>query len=302
MIIRRTSRLVSYLKLPEVQFFLIFTIPFVGFFLVNYLNLPENLKFVGIGAGLGAFSLVLFQTIYSANAHRRIKQEENSFISVTAHQMRTPLTAVRWVLEELSKPGVQEKDRDELVRVAGVATQKLGNIVEAFSEIARIEDGQLDFRFETMELVDFADRMVKEAEPVAKQYGSQLHFERPQEAILVLGDPIKMEMVFSNLINNAIKYNRQGGTVTVRLRRLTGERMVEVSVEDTGIGISPSEKEHVFEKYYRTDAAKRINTSGTGLGLYLVKQVIFQHRGRVWVDSIQGRGSIFHFVLPTRAK
>lgn len=286
--------------MPEVQFFLIFTIPFVGFFLVNYLNLPENLKFAGVVAAASAFLLVLFQTIYSAAAHRRMKQEENSFISVTAHQMRTPLTAVRWVFEELAKKDLQEADRSELVRVATVATQKLGNIVDAFSQIARIEDGQLDFRFEEMELIGFADRMVKEAEPVAKQYGSQLHFERPQEQIMVLADPIKLEMVFSNLINNAIKYNKQGGSVTVCLRRLTGEQMVEVSVEDNGIGVSPEEKAHLFAKYYRTDAAKKINSAGTGLGLYLVKQVIFQHKGKVWVDSIQGKGSIFHFTLPIR--
>lgn len=302
MIIHKTNRFVGYLKLPEVQFFFIFTIPFIGFFLVNYLNIPEIFKFAGIVAGASAFLLVLFQTIYTASAHRRMKQEENSFISVTAHQMRTPLTAVRWVLEELSKKDVQEKDRDELVRVAGIATQKLGNIVDAFSEIARIEDGQLDFRFETMELIDFVDRMVTEAEPVAKQYGIALHFERPQEGLLILGDPIKLEMVMSNLINNAIKYNRHGGTVVVRIRGLNGERMAEVSVEDTGIGIGPAEKSHIFEKYYRTDEAKRLNTSGTGLGLYLVKQVVLQHGGRVWLDSIQGKGTTFHFVLPTRSK
>src|SRR3989344_2731557 len=217
MIIRKTNPFVGWLKMPEVQFFLIFTIPFIGFFLVNYLNLPENLKFASVVAAASAFILVLLQTIYSAAAHRRMKQEENSFISVTAHQMRTPLTAVRWVFEELAKKDLQEADRSELVRVATVATQKLGNIVDAFSQIARIEDGQLDFRFEMMELVGFADRMVKEAEPVARQYGSQLHFERPQEAVTVLADPIKLEMVFSNLINNAIKYNKQGGSVTVRL-------------------------------------------------------------------------------------
>jgi two-component system, OmpR family, sensor histidine kinase VicK len=298
MTIRSSNKFFSLLKTPEAQFFLIFTIPFVGFFLVNYLSLSDQARVTAVIAFVAALIIVLMQTIYGVHVHRRIKKEENSFLSVTAHQMRTPLTAVKWTLEELSKKDVREEDRTELTRMASISAQKLTTIIDSFSEIARIEDSQVDYRYEMIELIDFVDRMVREAEPVGKQYGSTVYFERPNEAIEIKADPVKLEVVFSNLINNGIKYNRKGGVVTVRLRRLSGDKRVEVTVEDTGMGISPADKQHLFQKYYRSEDAKRVNVAGSGLGLYLVKTIIDQHNGRIWVESVQGKGSAFHFTLP----
>ena len=298
MIIRSSNRFVGLLKTPEIQFFLIFTIPFIGFFLVNYLNLDAPYKLAAVIAFATALVIVLMQTIYGIHVHRRLQQQENSFLSVTAHQMRTPLTAVKWTLEELGKNDIKEADRSEMVRMAEISAQKLNNIIDDFSQIAHIQDGQLDFHYETIELVDFIDRMVREAEPVGKQFGSAVFFEKPNEAIEAKADPMKLEVVLSNLINNGIKYNRKGGMVTVRLRRLSGDRQVEITVEDTGIGIGSADKTHLFEKYYRSEEAKHINASGSGLGLYLVKTIVEQHDGKIWVESVQGKGSAFHFTLP----
>ncbi len=300
MAIRKTNRVVGFFKLPEVQFFLIFIIPFTGAFLINYFNLPEQYQMLTMAVFACTFIVVLFQTIYSVTAHRRMRKEENSFISVTAHQMRTPLTAVRWVLQELAKSGVSDADRTEFTRMGGVASQKLSNIIDDFSEIAKIEDGQLDFHFAPLELAAFARQMITEAEPVAKQYGVTISGEISSEPIEVMADQVKLEIMFSNLINNAIKYNKQGGLVTVRVRRRAVGGTAEISVSDTGIGMSASDKEKIFTKFFRSDEAKRKNPAGTGLGLYLVRSIVLQHRGSIWLESTQGIGSTFFVTLPTK--
>ncbi len=292
------NKFLRLLKTPEVQFFLVFTIPYIGFFIVNYLNFPPGYRFIGTVAFVGALVIVMLQTLYSIVAHRAIKHEENNFLSVTAHQLRTPLAAIKWTLEEINKKTIQETERTEMVRIAGVAAQKLSNVVESFAQVANVEDSQIELKFAPMELVDFIDRMVTEAEPVAKQYGVSVYFERPQNAIEVLADDAKLDLALSNLINNGIKYNRRGGMVTLRLRPLVNDRQVEVTIEDTGAGIAAADKPRLFQKYFRTEDGKRINAEGTGLGLYLARNVIEKHSGRIWVESIPGRGSAFHFTLP----
>jgi signal transduction histidine kinase len=295
---RPPNKFLVLLKTPEIQFFLVFTIPYVGFFFINYLNFPSSYRFIGAVAFAGALVIVLMQTLYSVVAHRAIKHEENNFLSVTAHQLRTPLAAIKWTLEEIKRKTVQEEERGEMIRVAGVAAQKLSNIVESFAQVANVEDSQIEFKFTPVELVDFIDRMVAEAEPVAKQYGVSVYFERPQSAVEVLADDAKLDLALSNLINNGVKYNRRGGMVTLRIRPLVNDKQVEVTIEDTGAGIAAADKPRLFQKYFRTEDGKRINAEGTGLGLYLAKNVIEKHSGRIWVESVPGRGSSFHFTLP----
>lgn len=298
MLPRKKKRLSSYLKLPEFQFFLIFIIPLIGFFLVSYDNITEDYRVLSIGVAATMLIIALMQTLYGAHIHRRMQEEEGNFIDVTAHEMRTPLTAIRWMLQELSHKDMADSDRDEMVRLGTVAAEKLSGVIDTFSEVARLDAGQIEFHLETIELIDFMDRMVRGAEPIAKQFGVRLNFERQTEGVLVSADALRLEMVFTNLINNAIKYNKKGGSVTVRSRRLLNSGMVEVTIEDTGIGITSLDTEKLFQKYYRSDEARRINPEGSGLGLYLVKRIIAAHHGKIWVESVHGRGTAFHFTLP----
>jgi len=282
-----------------VQFFLIFTIPFTGAFLINYFNIPSQYQVITLASFACVFIIVLFQTIYSSLAHRRMKKEENSFISVTAHQMRTPLTAVKWILQELSRP-MDDAARSELVKMGSLASTKLSTIIDDFSEIARIEDGQLDFHYQDVEVVAFAKRAIEEAQPVAKQYGVSLFGQLPIVELVLYGDPVKLEVMFSNLINNAIKYNRKGGTVTVGLRALAHEKAVELTVADTGMGISATDKDQLFKKFFRSEDAKRVNAAGTGLGLYLTRSIVLAHKGDIAVESKLGEGTTFTVTLPLK--
>lgn len=298
LIVRPKNKFSELLKAPEIQFFLIFIVPFVGFFLANYYNLADQYKTAAIAAFLATLAILLLQTLYNLRIHRELKEQERNFLSVVAHQVRTPLTAVRWTLEELTKPSMREEDRSQLAQMGGMASQKLNSIIDTFNQLAKLQDGQLEFRYQPLEITDFVEQVVADAELVARQYGVVLHLEKPNQPLEVKADPTKLEVVLSNLINNGIKYNHKGGVVSVRIRPLANSRAIECTVEDTGIGLSPEEKEHVFTKYFRAEGAKRINPTGVGIGLHITREILHQHGGKIWIDSTPGKGSAFHFTLP----
>jgi signal transduction histidine kinase len=287
------------IRKPEIEFLLILSMPLTGFFLVNYFNAPEEGRqavLVGVGA---LIVMLLFQTFYSIYEHKIAKQKEKAFLSVSAHQMRTPLTAVRWIISEMAQSGDSLESRRDLARVADIATTKLNNIIDAFSAIARIDDGRLVDSLKTVDMCELIEKAVEDAEPVSRQYGVKVSFDGPCDDLFVSVDPFKIEIVFSNLINNGIKYNQKGGVVSLSARRVKGGKAIEVSVHDTGIGIPPEEQTHIFERFYRGEKAQQVNQTGSGLGLYLTKLIVEQHKGKIWLDSAKGQGTTFHFVLPS---
>lgn len=189
-----------------------------------------------------------------------------------AHELRSPLTAIRWIFEELNKDSLTADERKELIRLGSLAVAKLSKVVDGIG--ADFKSGDINFS-------ELVAKVTEECEPIAKQYGVGLHIDCPQEAVVVRGNSAELDTALSNLVINAIKYNKKNGSVTVRLRNLISKNMAEVSISDTGVGMSLKEK---------------------GLGLSIVEKIIKKYKGRVWVDSILGKGSKFHFVLPTKAK
>jgi len=285
-------------KIPEVQFFLIFFIPFTGFFIIHYLFLEERYRFIAVVSLVGSLAVVLMQTIYSVVAHLRVEKEEDEFLQTTAHQLKTPLTAVRWALQEFSHSGIKEAERVELAKVAVAASDKLGNAINVFEQLATLHRGGNIGSPETIEIVGFINKLVQASEIIARQFGVTVSAEKPEETLYVEADPIALEVAIVNLINNGIKYNRRGGVVNILVRRLVADNLVEIDIDDTGVGISEVDQKRIFGKYCRTTEAKKINPDGTGLGLFLTKTIIEAHGGRILVESIVGRGSMFRVILP----
>lgn len=289
---------VRLLKAPEVQFLLIFAIPFTGFFIINYTSLSDQYKFFAAALLGGSAVIVVMQTVYGVIAHARSEKEQQNFMAATAHQLRTPLTAIRWTLQEFNRKGLAENERLELAKISVSAAQKLSNVVDSFEQLARMEVDQASYMMEPMDLSSFITKTATESELVARQHGVTVVAETPREGVEVFADPIKMEVALSSIVDNAIKYNRRGGMVTIRLRRLLAEKKAEIVVEDTGVGISLSDQKKVFAKYFRTNASKTIDPEGTGLGLFLAKAVVERHRGGIWIASTEGRGTAVTIVLP----
>jgi len=227
-------------------------------------------------------------------------RSKSDFVSVAAHQLRTPLTAIDWTLEGLSKnQAISEEDR-MLVKNGLQATANLLKTVNDLLDTAEIEGGRFGYNYEEMDFIKFVEEVLANAQMVAKEYGLQVFFDKGGfNQLKLTADKNKLGLAFSNLVDNAMKYNSKGGSITVRIKQLPQQPYVQISVQDTGIGILPADIDKLFTKFYRAPNARKVKADGTGLGLYITRNIIRQHGGEVGVESTLGRGTTFFFTLPT---
>jgi len=166
-------------------------------------------------------------------------------------------------------------------------------LVNDLAEVARLEGKTIQFNLKPISLKDVFSKVIIEIKPFAREKKITIHDEVPKHLPLVLVDPVRLEEVFINLLTNAIKYNKKGGDVWVSSEEKGAH--VEVHVKDNGIGIAPEDQIHLFQKFWRAKDTKAIE--GTGLGLFIVKQMVELMSGRVWCESGKGVGSTFSFLL-----
>jgi len=226
-------------------------------------------------------------------------KSKSDFITVAAHQLRTPLTAVGWALENLKAETLSESQQ-ETVKLGLVASTNLLKVVEDLLNVSKIEEGRFGYNFQNFDLVNFLSSLLSQAELIAKQYNVTVYFDPGQEkSINIYGDPTNLSMAISNLLDNAIKYNTANGQVTVSLRKIKDKPYVQVSIKDTGLGIPPEDIKKLFGKFFRSSNALTKETTGSGLGLYITRNIIRRHGGEISVESELNRGTTFSFTLPT---
>ena len=226
------------------------------------------------------------------------KQSErlkSDFVSFATHQLRTPLSGIRWMLELAQG----EKDVTAIapyLEDARLSAERLISLVNDLLDVTRIEEGRLLASPQPTDLGELAASVTTELRPLAEEKGHTLVATLPGDLPPVLVDPQLARQVVLNLMSNAIKYTPDRGRITITLAAADGA--VECSVADTGIGIPPAAQPRLFEKFYRADNAVAIDTEGTGLGLYLVRLIVERSGGRIACDSRPGAGSTFRFTLP----
>jgi len=227
-------------------------------------------------------------------------KSKNEFLTVASHQLRGPITNIDWALQTLLEDKTLSQGSASLVQSASTASKELLAIIEDLLNITKIEEGHFGYNFQPMNLVEFVNKVLTEALPQARRASVKLFFDKPKEQVpQTIIDPQKLSMVFNNLLDNAIRYNVLNGEVVVKIDRLPDRPFVEVTVKDSGIGIPPQQVEKIFTKFFRADNALKFQTEGSGLGLYIAKNIIQAHGGQIWTESELNRGSVFHFTLPT---
>lgn len=242
--------------------------------------------------------------IHDLTQAEMLKKTQSDFITIVAHQLRTPLSGLSWILEMLAgkELGTLNAEQEKMVTDAKMAMQESLKTVEDLLNAAQIEEGRFGFQFATADLEKIIENVLIKFEPAAKSKKIKLIFNRPQfQLSSFVMDPLRIKLVLETLVDNAVKYNVPNGEVRVGVEPADGKPFVLVSVADTGTGISQEDLPRLFSKFFRSQAALKGQTSGIGLGLYLAKNIIERHGGKIWVKSAVGRGSIFTFSLPTDA-
>lgn len=225
-------------------------------------------------------------------------KSKSDFITVAAHQLRTPLTAVGWVFETLKAENLTESQQ-ETVRVGAAASSNLLKVVEDLLNVSKLEEGRFGYDFQNFDLIKFLTSLLSQAEAIAKQYNVSVYFDPGTESsLMIYGDPSKLSMAISNLLDNAIKYNTANGQVAVAVHRVKDKPYVQVSVKDTGVGIPSEDVKKLFGKFFRSGNVMTKETSGSGLGLYIAKNIVTRHGGEMSVESELNRGTTFSFTLP----
>jgi signal transduction histidine kinase len=231
----------------------------------------------------------------------RLNKMKSNFVSVASHQLRTPLSAIRWETELLmtkQKRGMTEKQL-ETVKTINSLGCRMTRLVNDLLDVARIDQDRLILRKESVDLVDIVEKMINDTQSLAKARNVEIVFSVNKKKIpRITGDPEKLKLVVDNLISNSIKYIAKRGKIDIKL--VKKDNTIEFSVRDNGVGIPEEQHDQVFNKFFRSDNVVKYQTEGTGLGLYISKSIIDQSGGKIWFQSIENVGSVFSFSLPIK--
>jgi signal transduction histidine kinase len=227
---------------------------------------------------------------------------KSDFVSSVSHGLRTPLTSIYGFAETLLRQDVLfgEAERQTFLGYIASESQRLTAIVDALLNVARLDTGDLQVNLAPTDVRDVVGEVVQSAQDGGGSNGHSFVLEVPEEPLPANADRDKLRQVFQILLDNAIKYSPEGGTVTVGVERKRDT--IEVSVADQGVGIPQADQEQIFRKFYRgSDAEARLGPGGTGLGLFIARGLVTAMGGRIWVESREGEGSTFAFELPAAA-
>jgi PAS domain S-box-containing protein len=227
---------------------------------------------------------------------RQIEEMKADFVTLTTHQLRTPLTGIKWLLElAAGDRGSSEATRLH-IRDAEAAADRLIEIVNNLLDSANLESGTLNVTAETTDLGDLTRSVLEELDPAIRDKRCQVVVSGADEIGTTLADPKLLRQAILNLVSNAVKYTPPAGRIAIRMRR--DPSALSWEIEDTGIGVPAAARSRLFQKFYRADNAYAMAPEGTGLGLYLARLIVERFSGRLWFESEEGRGSTFGLTLP----
>jgi PAS domain S-box-containing protein len=238
-------------------------------------------------------TLVVFHDISREKLVERMKSE---FVSIAAHQLRTPLSAIKWTIRMIldGDTGEVNNEQKEMLEKTYVSNERMVALINDLLNVTRIEEGRYLYQQEKERLDHIVRDVLDSSQELAKK--KKLKMDIDLDEVTVTGDQEKLRLAVQNLTDNAIKYTPEGGQVTISLKKKDGQ--AEFNVTDTGVGIPKNQQERLFGKFFRAENVIRMETEGSGLGLFITKNVITAHKGKIWFKSEEGKGSTFSFSLP----
>ncbi len=239
--------------------------------------------------------LFLFQDLTEL---RNLQTMRKELVGNISHELRTPIAGIKAMVETLRDGAMDDKEasKDFLARIES-EVDRLAQTVSELTELSRIETGEAELRIERLNLNSLIKDVIEQLTPLAERQQETISTNLEPHLPEVGADRDRIRQTITNLVHNAIKFNKVGGNVILSTRADTNA--VTIQISDTGIGISKEDLPHVFERFYKADRAR--SKGGSGLGLAIAKHTIQAHGGKIWVTSEQGKGSTFSFSLPLKA-
>ncbi|MBC7263218.1 MAG: PAS domain-containing protein [Chloroflexi bacterium] len=226
----------------------------------------------------------------------RLSRARRDFVANISHDLRTPLTTIRLLVETLQRGAAGDKKLwSQLVERISAEVDMLERLAQELLDLSQLESGKVLLKLTPVSLAQVVDEVIDHLASLAERKGITVS-SKVTPSSLALADGEKLSQVLTNLIHNAIKFTPNGGRVVVDAQ--ANDEWLQVSVEDTGIGIPAQELPRIFERFYTVDRARRRADSGMGLGLAIAKHIVEAHGGRIWAQSDEGRGSTFYFTVP----
>jgi PAS domain S-box-containing protein len=236
--------------------------------------------------------------LHDVTREKEIERMKTEFVSISAHQLRTPLSAIKWTLKMFLDGDLGEltKEQREFLEKTYQSNERMINLINDLLNVTRIEEGRYLYKPVLADIVPICQSVIDSYKDEIEKRNLKFKFKKPKELPKVRVDIEKISLAIQNLLENAIRYNKFGGEIEMVLKEKEGE--IEFSIRDTGIGIPKVQQNRVFTKFFRGSNAMKIETEGSGLGLFITKNIIEAHGGRIWFESEEGKGTTFYFTLP----
>lgn len=242
-------------------------------------------------------SRTLFHTIVE---ERRVDHLKTEFISLASHQLRTPLSSLKWYAEILSEEKNLTKDQKEYAKEMVFAVRRMNNLIDSLLHAAQLECEEIVPRMKQVSINTVITELTKDLKMSAEEKNITIAVHMPKKAISLNTDSALLGVVLQNLFSNAIKYTDPKGKVDVNVKTVSST--VIITVSDNGIGIPKKDLKRIYQRLFRASNAIKIDTDGNGLGLYITQMVIESLGGTIAVESTEGKGTTFMVTLPIKEK
>ena len=226
---------------------------------------------------------------------KKVDQMKDDFIGMVSHEMRTPMTVIMGALDTLSQDGdkLSQAERKQLLEDSALESEDLSHILDNLLELSRSQADRLKIAHKAVVISDLSKKVI---DKFRKQPGHQFILKFEDGIPVIDGDPLRIERVIFNLLQNAVKYSPGGGPIELFADKQDG--FVRVGIKDSGIGISSNEQALLFNPFQRVEREKYDTSRGIGLGLVVCKRLVEAHDGRIWLESEEGKGTTVFFTLP----
>jgi len=244
--------------------------------------------------------LGVMKIFYNLTREKMIDKLKSDFISIAAHQLRTPLSAVKWIIRMVldGDIGKLNKEQEKMLFKGYQSNERIISLVNDMLNVSRIEEGRFGYKFIEEDFEEALNIAVESLENQIKSRHIKYILNKPEKLPKIYFDKSKMNLVLQNLLENAVKYTPEFGKIEVSLE--LGDEFLKVKIKDNGVGIPEKDQEKLFSKFFRADNVMRMQTEGSGLGLFIVKNVIRKHGGEITFDSKEGMGTEFVFTIPIK--